>query len=331
MASYSKFLVVCPGDAITGGPELLHQLVHELRKQGRDANICYWPANREYQCPTPYRKYDAPQCRFEDKAGNLVILPEVLTRISRRIKESACAIWWLSVDNYFRFPQNHRYLNPFTTIAGNRFYDPWRRFNSLRRRERRRLGAMKSLIHYAQSHYARDFLAKAGIESAMLTDYLSEEHLRPREQVAPKQDIVVYNPKKGFEVTQALIRRLPHLRFVPIQNMTAAEVSNLLRSAKVYIDFGHHPGKDRPPREAALAGCCVITGTSGSAACEVDMPIPPAYRMDPYGADFASRFARTVEDIFLHHDVRSRDFEPWREVIRSERKMFERQVAQLFG
>ena len=33
---------------------------------------------------------------------------------------------------------------------------------------------------------------------------------------------------------------------------------------QVYIDFGHHPGQDRLPREAVQCGCVVITGTRGS-------------------------------------------------------------------
>lgn len=29
-----------------------------------------------------------------------------------------------------------------------------------------------------------------------------------------------------------------------------------MRKAKVYIDFGFHPGKDRIPREAVMCGAC---------------------------------------------------------------------------
>ena len=31
------------------------------------------------------------------------------------------------------------------------------------------------------------------------------------------------------------------------------------------VDLGHHPGKDRLPREAALAGCVTVVGRAGAA------------------------------------------------------------------
>ncbi len=38
-----------------------------------------------------------------------------------------------------------------------------------------------------------------------------------------------------------------------------------MRKAKLYIDFGYHPGKERMPREACLLDCCLIIGKDGSA------------------------------------------------------------------
>ena len=46
--------------------------------------------------------------------------------------------------------------------------------------------------------------------------------------------------------------------------MTSKEVQELLSKCKVYIDFGHFPGKDRVPREAAMCNCCIITGKYGA-------------------------------------------------------------------
>jgi len=45
-------------------------------------------------------------------------------------------------------------------------------------------------------------------------------------------------------------------------------------SRKLYVDFGKHPGKDRMPREAAVHGCCIITGRRGAAGNPFDIPIP---------------------------------------------------------
>jgi hypothetical protein len=261
----SKIFVTCPGGLVTGGAELLHQLVDQLRKTGNAAYISYLPAGTPFALPDAYRHYDAPQSAVEDAHGNLVVFPEICTRHSRKIRQADCAIWWLSVDNYFRFPQNHHLANPVTRFKGNRFYDPLRHAVSLLRN--RSFRSMRTLRHFAQSRYAQDFLRQRGIEAAMLTDYLGAEHTAVGAGAfANKQDIIVFNPKKGAEVTAGLMRALPGHRFVPIQNLSAQGVAELLRSAKVYIDFGHHPGKDRPPREAAMAGCCVIVGGAGASA-----------------------------------------------------------------
>jgi len=61
--------------------------------------------------------------------------------------------------------------------------------------------------------------------------------------------------------------------FRPITGMTREQIREAGRSAKVYIDFGTHPGRDRIPREMAACGCSVITGSDGTAACTEDVPL----------------------------------------------------------
>ena len=52
-----------------------------------------------------------------------------------------------------------------------------------------------------------------------------------------------------------------------------------------YIDFGPHPGMDRLPREAALAGCIVITNREGAAAHDEDVPLPPEYKFRKFDVE----------------------------------------------
>lgn len=324
-----KVFVVCPAGLTTGGAELLHQLVHELRRIGRDACVSYWPFTQRHERNPAYQRYDAPMGRIEDEAGHCVVFPETLTRWSYDVRRARCIIWWLSVDNYFLFAQDHRLRSPLV-YRGNRLYDPVRRLRTLWRL-RRPLHAMRNMTHLAQSHYARRFLERAGIRAEMLTDYLSAEHFDDAARAQERQDVIAYNPKKGIDVTARLMQAFPRLRFAPIQNMTPAQVAAFLRSSKLYIDFGNHPGKDRPPREAVMAGCCVITGRSGAAAFEEDTPIPPAYRLDPRARDFLASFEQAALDVLGNFPARSADFDPWRERIRGERALFESQVRALFG
>ncbi|KAL3809235.1 hypothetical protein ACHAXA_005283 [Cyclostephanos tholiformis] len=52
-----------------------------------------------------------------------------------------------------------------------------------------------------------------------------------------------------------------------------------------YIDFGPHPGMDRLPREAALAGCIVITNREGAAAHDEDVPLPQEFKFRTFDVE----------------------------------------------
>lgn len=315
----SKIIVCCP-QSITGGPELLHQLVDELRNHGRDACIVYYPFDRIFACPEPYTKYNAPQGRFIDDDKNFIIVPETATAIAKGIKNARVGIWWLSVDNYL------------LAMHQSRLKDIYLRYKSLIR-HRMPLRSMRNFIHFTQSYYAAHFLNTAGITSISLTDYLSREHLTHTYSgdSSSKEDIIVYNSKKGQRQTSALMKHYPNFRFVPILNMTPNQVAELLQKAKVYVDFGHHPGKDRPPREAAMAGCCVITGRKGSAKFHEDIPIPEKYKLNDYGSAYLKTFGPLVTRIYKNFDEYVVDFQPYRDRIIHEGEIFKKQVKEIFG
>ena len=317
MIKFEK-VVVCCSTSVTGGPELLHQLVDKLRKLGHNAYISYFPFDETHQCPDAYRKYDAPQTRFDDTPGTFVIVPEVATRILKHIKHAEAAIWWLSVDNYF-LAKHQSILRDF-----------YLRYKSLIRR-RVPLRSLRKYRHFVQSVYAKNFLQRFGIASSPLYDYLSKEHLVTVDKSTSRRDIVVFNPNKGHKQTLKLREANPDIEFVPIQNMTAGQVAELLASAKIYIDFGHHPGKDRPPREAAMAGCCVITGKRGSARYFEDIPIPDAYKLDDSSDAYILAFRSIADDIFANFSKHAQQFERYCEIILREQTVFEQQVESLFG
>lgn len=162
----------------------------------------------------------------------------------------------------------------------------------------------------------------------MVTDYLNRAHLNRVDSHIPREKIIAYNPLKGFNITSALMRRFPELNFVPIRNMTPDEVSNLLQRSMIYIDFGQHPGKDRFPREAAMAGCCIITGRRGSAANAVDVPIPSRFKIDECDYDFESRVGSLIEEVFSNYDAVNSSFDSYRNVIKREPELFNDQVVQ---
>ena len=104
-----------------------------------------------------------------------------------------------------------------------------------------------------------------------------------------------------------------------------------LRRAKIYLDLGNHPGKDRLPREAAMAGCCVITNQRGSAYFDADVPTPHKYKIDDRKSDYILNFQEFASSIFTNFDCHSAEFSHYRSLIAQERTLFESQVRKAFS
>ncbi|WP_216074700.1 hypothetical protein, partial [Acinetobacter baumannii] len=99
--------------------------------------------------------------------------------------------------------------------------------------------------------------------------------------------------------------------------------------AKVYIDFGEHPGKDRLPREAAMMGTVVVVGMRGAAAFDEDVTLPPAYKLaidDRLPAAFGTLIDAVMADFATHQTAQRR----YRHIIEAEREVFAQQVRDVF-
>ena len=312
----SKIIVCCP-HFVTGGPELLHQLVRALRDLGRDAYIAYLPVGPQYETPAPYKKYETPQAPLVDADDVLLIVPEPFTRLLRKLKRSKAVVWWLSVDNYYAVDGESRWAD-FTAKIKTAL------------RGRLLPHQLRHYRHLAQSQYALEFLKSKRLAGDYLSDYLSREHFSARPAMV-KEDIVVFKPKKGRTRTALLMAQNPGIRFVPLANLTPAGVADLLGRAKIYIDFGHHPGKDRAPREAVLAGCCVITGLHGAARNNEDLPIPARYKLDDAGAGYLRDFPPLAAAIFAEYEQHSAAFDAYRRKVAGEYERFQADVFELFG
>lgn len=328
MPRYRKVLVTCPGDAMTAGPEALHQLVAEINALGQPAEIVYHPFERSFETPAAYRRHGAPVGRYADEPGTLVVFPEIFTPLALKVRQAEAAIWWMSVNNF----------------TGVRYGRPWRdklRYWKYVLKGLRPWGGVKALAHlrqFAQSDYARDFLAGHDVGSEPLSDpipvYTEPEYvaaLPARLAAAQRGDTILYNPNKGAKITAKLLAAYPQWRFRPLRGLDREQLAQAFLDAKLYIDFGHHPGKDRLPREAAIHGCCVVTARHASAANPVDVPIPERCKLDVNAPDFVGRFGAVVTDIFANFDARSAELAGYREVIAREPQEWRRQVRAAFG
>jgi len=122
----------------------------------------------------------------------------------------------------------------------------------------------------------------------------------------------------------------PQFEWVPLVNMTKEQIIQKLLSSKIYIDFGNHPGKDRLPREAALCGCCIITGKRGAAGNNVDITIPSKYKFAD-AIESIPMIVKQIELILNQYDLCSSDFDTYRSHIKREKELFENQARSIFS
>ena len=315
--------VLCPPKSVTGGPEALHQLGATLVRLGHQVYMVYnYGAAPEEAAPgedavrrlvfpsyndpvaDAYRKYDVPAPNVVyDTASNAVVVPEIWADRLSTFQAAQTYYWWLSLD----------YGLAAMEKAGGLAY-----LRSTR------------AVSLCQSAYALDHLEKSGVESLYpLSDYTFVPSVRGYENTAARKNVVLYN-KKGEDFAVMIRDAAPHIEFQLLANLSREEVRQAFRTAKVYMDFGSHPGKDRMPREAVALGCYVIVGRRGAAANARDVPIPPHYKFpaDPSSVDAV---IRQLERILQGEPGVADDFAYYRRTILFEEPEFHLQARRIFG
>lgn len=326
--SKSKIYVYCPAEKVTGGAELLHQIVDVLNNHGYDAYVVYFNG-LNCRVPDDYKKYNIKlSSSIEDTAENIVILFEGYFFPLSFIKNAKIVLWWLSVDNFYRCQCSRVSLNDLKDYSIRMFCKEFVK-KILGKREDY-ICSLKALsqdnrvvLNAFQSEYAKDFLIKQKFSNLYpLKDYINDEYVYDRTLMQRKENIVIYNPKKGWIFTRKLIASSPDIKWVPIQNMNRTQVKETMQKAKVYVDFGFHPGKDRIPREAAMCGCCVITGKQGSAGFYGDVPInEKEYKFNQKNKDIP-KILEKIHYLLDNYDFSIDDFAHYRECIAKEKSEF---------
>lgn len=319
--------VICPAYNKTGGTELAHQLVYSINKNGICSKIAYYKnGDNPLEINPAFKKYVASFIKLDDIADvedNIAVFPELNTRDLEKFNNIQKCIWWMSVDNYTKHHsiksayENYGLCATIKGILKGRLkLSKYPHFD-------------KSVNHFYQSEYARDFLENSGITNVYrLSDYLNQEYLNV-ELDTERKDAVLYNPRKGFKFTKKLIEIAPELNWTALQNMSTEEVKNTLLHSKVYIDFGNHPGKDRFPREAAICGCCVITGKKGSARFFNDVPIDDEFKYDETKTSPKDIVAK-IKQCLTEYEKQSIKYAGYRRFIKREYEIFENDVKQIF-
>lgn len=327
----------CPAGIVTGGAELLHQLVSFLRDNGREAYIVYFGGTK-HEVPSDYDKYNIALAEIiEDNEHNIEILYEGIFDMIHQYKHIQKFLWWISVDNfyicakdYLSLPDLYRWDKAMwwrkvkdrikLLLHG---HHPYRNILTIKE-----MVDMDAMCGY-QAEYIQHYLQDCGFkELAALKDYINLDHCKKFSKKG-RENIIVYNPKKGLKYTKKLISASSDLTWIPLQNMSRSELIDTIRKAKVYVDFGYHPGKDRLPRECAMNGCCVMTGMRGSAGFFEDVAIPSKYKFNEATANIDDIIS-TIRYMLEHYEDVVEEYTYYRNNILQEKEEFEQQIRNLF-
>jgi hypothetical protein len=317
----------------TGGPEALHQLVDMLRELGQDAYLVAHPGTAHNARVEQYAKYNAPEApEIIDEAGNTVVCPETFLIELAAVKHARRMCWWLSIDNALTFMAARMWSRSTSGLVAKVMETaiPYARMwkNNITPGRIRKDGA---IVHLVQSSYAWAFTAtRFDTVPSLVSDYTPTSEFQTADESVRNHNLVTYNPAKGGQIIEAVQALCdPSIEWRPIQGMTREQVVATLRECGVYLDLGHHPGKDRMPREAALSGALTVVSRRGSGAFFADVPIPWGHKVTP--GDGEARSAAAMLPVLIKDlaaEVAKQD--TYRRTIMQEREKFKREVEDVF-
>jgi hypothetical protein len=324
-----KIFILSPSKFTSGGPELLHQLCHELNMLGFMSYMHYVDGeSTNDRVPEVYKTYNLRVSEIIDTESNLIIIPESYPSFVNKYSKIRVCFWWLSVDNYFQTFKDFRkeyylkisYFERLLIKLKLKTPEPLKVTNKI---------FSNNVFHLAQSFYAVNFLQEKGLSAELLSDYINDSFLDMKVDFNKKANIILYNPAKGLNNLKPFFEKEINGVWVPLQNMSKKNIIKLMEMSKLYIDFGNHPGKDRFPREAALMGCCIITNRLGAANNNNDIKIPDEFKFDSILCE--NEILEKINLCIDKYESEIVKFLNYCEGIKNEKDIFKNQVFNIFS
>jgi hypothetical protein len=338
---YSNIYILCPANAVTGGPETLHQICDVINNHGGNAFMVY--VNHAFsvvdsQTPTPYRKYNTnTTTKIICSKESLILAPETLSYSlkNKDFVNMAKGVCFLSLGFYLKY-----YVSFFVRMVYQptlRYFAPlffvYLRFSSWIRGTNNRRLAPKEMKNFKISYnclWEKDYLEKRGVfPQEYICGPISEEFFPALDETKKNlhdENLIFYNPKKGQLFTDKIMKRYSEMffgedfKFIPIVSMTNKEIVDLFSKGKVYIDFGYFPGHERIPREAVLLGCNILTSNLGAAKYD-DVRVPEKYKFSVKNKNI-DIICRTIHELMVHAEEHYCEFDDYRRFIFEQRDLF---------
>ncbi|WP_261510071.1 hypothetical protein [Chryseobacterium paludis] len=320
----SKIIIFCPPNSVTGGPEALHQLADKLYHLHIKNVFMHYIPKRKNAKPKNYSVYHTSEIDIvEDNSKNILIIPESMTFLVKKYPESQKIIWWLSVD-FYKVLMDHRIRkqNIFTKL----FYkqkDKEYYFENL-----------PNVFQWAQSYRSSVYIKKHGIPENQIDfvcDYINPSFLQNKGTIVKdlSNKKVLYNPRKGKKEISQLIKNSPELNWVPIQNMNADQIKDLMSQSLLYVDFGENPGRDKMLRESVSQDCCIVSGKNGSSIYYEDLMIPDDYKFS-FSEDKIPEIIKKIKEILENYNEHIPYFSLYKKMVLDEEISFEEKLKEIF-
>lgn len=327
MISYkntSKIIIFCPPKKVTGGPEALHQLSNKLYELGFDNVFMHYVPKKANAKAVNYNIYRTQEIHsFEDHPDNILIIPESMTFLIKKYPQSQKIIWWLSVD-FYKILMDYRVRKQ--SFITKLFYD--------QNDKEYHFEALPNVYQWAQSYRSSVYLKDHGIPESQIDfvcDYINPIFLENKEPIQKdlNNKTILYNPKKGKKEISELIKASPDLQWIPIQNMNASQIKELMSKSLLYVDFGENPGRDKMLRESVSQDCCIISGKNGSSAFYEDLMIPEEYKFE-FTESKIPAIVEKIKEVLNNYPQHIQQFRVYKDMVLNEETTFEKKLQEIF-
>jgi hypothetical protein len=365
--------VFAPAQHYTGGITALYQLCRNLNNY-IDTKIVFIDTfsdekieNYIHQNYLHFGCAHISQSKVHDSKDHIIVIPEARPELIAKYKFSKKILYWLSVDNFLmsispisrsiivkllnnlllrgrfdlvwfaglsKFKQYLKHDHTYRRILGNAVKGEY--YSSFARDKKVQIPPAD--IHLLQSCYVYYFLTNFIEKSKMffIHEPLEDDYLNFSVSKDRKEDIVTWNTRKAYPITLKIIKALKKnkVRVIALENVGKSNMINILGKSKIFIDIGHHPGRDRPPREAVALGNIVIVNNHGGCFYYDDCMIEPPFKVDCYTESRCNIDPKKVAEDILHYMENyeyyyKKYFAKFREYTLEEPKLYQKEIEKL--
>jgi hypothetical protein len=310
--------------SFTGGPLAIHQAASKIKAHGGEVGIMYLKNRRRHSAFEVRGEMIVSQISFLNrlkihdhlKAFNFptrqtlsindhFIVPETMPDLAYQLRRAGCknvSLWWLSVDN---FP-----LGELNTLQNQRL--------------------LRECKHLCQSEYAADFVRRRGaLTVSMLSDEIDLPTMKNLPPASERANDLCFLPNKAAGADELLEYLSQKFSLIRLENMDRGQITDTLLNTKIFLDFGHHPGKDRVPREAAVCGAIPVVRAAGAACFEQDVPLPAELLIDSEAFFDGPAFVTRLETILNRANDYNDILAMYRTKIELEKQTFTSEIHDL--